>query len=360
VTLDLTRETHAAIEGVDSALRYYRAIDRAFAEAVRAAGGPIERAYRIGGHAVRLRFAGPALVPRLTPALEHLRDEFSEVAALTVGLWDTASTGTRMPSPPWSPDDLLPRSEVRGFSTAQVRTAYDPASGTVTMLNCERSSGMFWARSARDVAYYESGAPLRALFHWWMSARELQCVHAAAVGDGRGAVLLVGRGGAGKSSTALACLEAGLTYLGDDYCLLQTSGRPYVHSLYSSAKVSPQDLWRVPPLAPLVSNADRMDTEKALLFLHQHRGSQIATGLPLKAVLVIRVTGGEETRLVRASGAAALFGLAPSTLFQLQPSGAAALTSMATAVREVPCYYLDVGTVRAKIPHVVLGALRET
>ena len=44
-----------------------------------------------------------------------------------------------------------------------------------------------------------------------MSDRNLQYVHAGAVGNKNGGILLVGKGGSGKSSTALACLKSDFT-----------------------------------------------------------------------------------------------------------------------------------------------------
>jgi hypothetical protein len=358
VALELTGGPAGLAEGLDPAA-YLRAVNRAFGQAVRAAGGAIERHYRIGGHTIRLRFAGPALVPRLTPAFAHLAAPAPGIPELTVSLWDSASTRTPMPPPRWGVDDLRPRGEVRGYTTDRVRTAYDPTSMTVSMLDLESGLAVFWARSASEMAYYESGAPLRALLHWWMTARRLHCAHAAAVGTNEEGVLLVGKGGSGKSTTALTCVAAGMAYVGDDYCLLQTAGVPYVHSLYSSAKLDPQDLDRFPGLAPAVSNADRLPTEKALLFLHQHRPTQTVPGLTVKAVLLPRIMRTPKTRLVRTSAAAALLALAPSTLFQLQPARPDALPDISRLLRQVPCYHLELGSDSPQtIPGSVLRALR--
>ena len=55
-----------------------------------------------------------------------------------------------------------------------------------------------------------------------------QVVHAASVGTKDGAVLIVGKGGSGKSTSALACLNAGMYYLGDDYTLISNDSNPQV------------------------------------------------------------------------------------------------------------------------------------
>ena len=73
-------------------------------------------------------------------------------------------------------------------------------------------------------------------------------VHAAAVGDESGGVLLVGRGGSGKSTTALSCLGTQVGYLADDYCLVEMVEGPRVHSLYTSGKANRGSIARLPRL----------------------------------------------------------------------------------------------------------------
>jgi hypothetical protein len=125
--------------------------------------------------------------------------------------------------------------------------------------------------------------------------RGLQLVHAAAVGNSNGGVLIGGKGGSGKSTTALTCLESKLNYIGDDYTLLGLdSGRPVVHSLYNSAKLNSDHVQRFPTLLPKVSNPDRLADEKALLFVNEHYPAKVATQLPVRAVLLPRVTGSPE------------------------------------------------------------------
>jgi hypothetical protein len=314
-----------------------------FSAAADRAGRIVERCYRIGGQSVRLQFAGPALVPKLTPALTHLASSHHLPPALTVRLWDSASTTTTMPSPPWTTHDYRPRGEVQGYNDDQLRTLYDGGSGTLSVLENVRNLGYFWIRDAGDIPYYESGAPLREILTWWMSRHARLCLHGAAVGTRRGAALLVGRGGSGKSTTALACLAAGMLYVGDDYCLVPSDGTASVHSLYSSAKLDPGNLWRLPGLASLVSNADRLQAEKALLFLHEHSPGQTVPDLPLRVVLLPTVGEHAATRFSPASSASALLALAPSTVFQLGPAPAA-LQVMSHLVRRLPCYRLHLGT----------------
>ena len=334
-------------------IAYFREVSDAFLRAEEAAGGPIDRFYDIGGYIIRLRFAGPGLVPYITPALAHLAAEPASAPALTIWLWDSVSTHTEMP-PPWWSDDNISRRDTRAYYTQRVRTAFQLGSNILSMLDHTLDRAIFWIRDARKTPYYETGAPLQTILYWWMRGHGRQFTHAAAIGTPTGGVLLAGKSGSGKSTTALACLHSSLGYTGDDYCLLATDDDPYVFSLYSTGKLDPDNVHRFPDLAPLIKNRDRLDSEKALFFLHEHYPEEIATGFPVRAVLLPKVTGRPETGLTVTSPAAGLKALAPSTLFQLAGAGREDFQAMAELVKRVPCYVLHVGTELSGIP----GAIR--
>jgi hypothetical protein len=313
-------------------------------EAQEAAGGPVDRFYSIGGLALRLRFAGRALIPLIAPALEHLFVQPVEAPAFTIHLWDSVSSGTTMPAAPWSLEDYGPRGEVRGYGDERFHTVFHLGSHTLKMLDARQNVGLFWIRDARDVPFYESAAPLQAILHRWMGMNGHQLLHAGAVGMASGGVLLAGRGGSGKTSTALACVFGGLLYAGDDYVLLSDEGVPLIYSLYNSAKLDPDNLDRFPHLAERVVNSDRLDTEKAVVFLHQHWPEQVSSGFALRAIAVVRVGGGRRTEISAAPSAMALKALAPSTVLQLSGAGQCDFRRIASLVERVPCFSLDLGT----------------
>jgi hypothetical protein len=187
------------------------------------------------------------------------------------------------------------------------------------------------------------------ILNCWMSGQGRRLVHAAAVGVPEGGVLLVGKGGSGKSSTAVGALLSDLQYAGDDYCLIAADDPPHIHSLYSSAKVNGPDAARYPALRTALSNPDMLASEKALYFLYPQFAHKIVTGFPMRAVLMPKVTGMTETRLVKSSPAVALAALAPSTIFQLSGSGANDFRMIASLVKQSPSYLLELGTDRSQI-----------
>jgi hypothetical protein len=342
---------------VTGPIRFFQAVHQTFERAERAAGDRIDRVYTIAGHVVRLRFAGSALVPLITPALEHLA-RASSVPALTICIWDSDSTGLeKPPPPPWSWDECVPRGEVPRYNDDRIQTAFHGS--TLSMLDMKLNLGIYWVRDASHFIYAESGSPLLRIFHWWMRHHGTQLVHAGAVGTAEGGVLLIGKGGSGKSTTCLRCLDSPLLYLADDYCLVSIDPSPYAYSLYCSGKVDAQDISRFAFLKPALSNADRLDREKAVYFLSASFPEKISNGFPLRAVLLPRVTGLPETKLRKISASTSLLGSAPSTIFQLPGAGHHALKILGGLVRQVPSYILEVGTDLSQIPKAILNLLSE-
>src|SRR3990172_5231691 len=61
----------------------------AFDRAARAASEIVEHTYNLAGFCIRLRFAGPGLVPKMTPAFAHLAAASPAAPDLTICLWDS-------------------------------------------------------------------------------------------------------------------------------------------------------------------------------------------------------------------------------------------------------------------------------
>jgi hypothetical protein len=337
---------------------FFQTAYRVFQEAQQNAGETVERFYSIGDYTIKLKFAGPDLVPLITPALEHLEISAAP-SALTIHLWDNESTKTAMPPPPWTLDDYSARGEIRDYNNDRFSTACNKGSGALSILDSKIDSALWWIRSTSNFPFYESGSPLLTIFHWWLKRHGKQVVHAGAVGTKDAGVLMVGKGGSGKSTTTIACLKSELFYAGDDYSILSSAPKPYVFSLYSSGKLNADHIINFPDLVPKISNAERTDIEKPLLFLNQYYPDKIIKGFPIKAIFLPRITGLPETTLTPATSALGLMALAPSTLFQLSYANQASFREIAQFTKQVPCYHLNLGTQIEKIPDVISKFLND-
>lgn len=319
--------------------------------------GCAERRYTIAGEEIAVRFAGEEMLARLGAAFSHLESGASAEPGLTIHVWESLSSGVDAPP---MPGERIEADEDGPFYYYE-RDGVQALSrwGTLSVLDTESRQAWFWAPAATEIVSWDWAVPFRALLHWWLGRRGVLQVHGGAVGIPEGGVLLVGRGGSGKSTTALACLAAGLRYAGDDFVAISTRPDPQVHSLYGSGKVEPAHLQRFPDLVPGVSNPNPGPREKSIVFVEDAYPGAATHGFPLRAVVVPRVVArSPETRLLPTSAPAALTALAPSTLFLLHPATPGVLAEMAALVRRVPCFSLELGSDIDRIPDAIVELLQ--
>jgi hypothetical protein len=301
------------------------------------------------GHRVDLAFS-PGLEPLLLPALAHLTSAPHGDAALRIRLWDSHSTATPLPTPPWNRADYPDGGEIRGPDTASISIAYRFDPGALSVYDRDSGRAVFWIESADSVPGWMQAAPLRTILPWFVAASGGQFVHGAGVGlDGHG-VLVAGAGGSGKSTTAVLCAAAGLQFAGDDYVVIGADGD--IHAAYNSAKLDDASLALLPHLQRWVINDDP-DVSKHVVLLSRALPTQVVPRLRLDAIVLPRL-GGDHSRLRPASAAEALLALAPTTVFQLPGAGSPALRFMADLARRVPAFHLDLGP-----PDTVAAAVSE-
>jgi hypothetical protein len=339
-TADTTRERSAAA-------RYVAMLRAGFGAACHSSGC-VERDLVVGDRAVKLRFAGPALVEPMSAALAFLESSEPAQLAATVLLWDGASTGVPLPPVAWQPAEMEDHGQSRGFRVRgwdgqRVYTLHDQDYGAITLFDERSRTAIYATLDAGEVPAYERAAPLRAVLHWSLSEPGRHLVHAGAVGGAEGGVLVAGRSGSGKSTLTLSCAEAGLGYLGDDYVLIDLADGPTAYPVHSTAKIDVRGLARLPALAPAILAMDAVDADKAVLDLHHHRPDWLVPSAPLRALVLPRVTGNSSTHVRAGSAAEGLRAVAPSTVLQHFGHGAAGIVTVAELVRRLPVYVLELG-----------------
>lgn len=276
-----------------------------------AESGEHRRELCVAGRRLSLRFAGRALAEVLLPAMAPRIVEVSG-RGLEIGLWAGGAPG------PWHPSDLGPRGLVRGSSPEALSAVYEAGSGALTVVDRAGSRILHHVPVVEGVPWWERAAPLRPALFFALASTKRHLVHAGAVGaPDRGCVLLAGPGGSGKTSLALAAVEHGLRYVGDDYVLLEDG---VVWNLYATAKVD--------------AGPGR---EKAIVDVDPR---SLIHALPARAVVVPAIGGGR-LKLREISAAEALRALAPSTAFQMPFDRGAVLATLAELVRRVPSYLLE-------------------
>lgn len=330
-----------------------------------------ESYYRISNYTVHIKFANETIQKKLSSAQEHLIIPYdSELQTdLTVLVWEQASLGKPLPSEIRSwffrlakfPETYLaPRGEIKNGNGQQVLIAYNGGSGVISLYDINKKLALCLIRDVTKLPYYEIGSPLKVIWHWLVQHKGQLMLHAGAVGIENKGVLLVGKGGSGKSTTALSCVGSELKYLSDDYCVVTQEPNLTVHSLFSTVKlVGENDLKRFPYINNFLSNLANLKFEKAMAFVTQFSSESVLDQLPLRAIIIPQVTGLKTTTWEKASPAKALFSLAPSSILQLPYANENTFQRISKIASELPCFSLKVGTEIKQIPKSILEILEE-
>jgi hypothetical protein len=323
-----------------------------FDDAVRAVGIE-EHFFDLAGTHVCLKFAGHKLVPLIVRAFEHVRIDPVSNPDFSICLWDSESTGVEMVRPPCRWDSFTNRGDIWGFTSRRIKTAFHWIENSVHIMDTQTNEAVFWVQSTESMPFWVHASPLRTPIHWWMEKNDLQLIHAAAIGTSDGAVLITGKGGVGKSTTALASLRSGMTYLSDDYVIVGLEPEPRVYTLYSTAKLNSDQIANLPEFLPLVTNQHALDEEKAVIFLYPDFMEQIANSMPLKSILIPRIQDRADTVFTPADALSAQRAAAFTTMSQLPYAGRQTSEFFDRLSQALPKFYLDLGRDLPQIPRAI-------
>jgi hypothetical protein len=226
------------------------------------------------------------------------------------------------------------------FFDGPVRVAWDRSSDGVSAYDRSGRIGIWTFPSIESVPVWELASPMRRVFHWWSADEGMLLMHGAAVGFSDFGILLAGKGGAGKSTTALASIGLGWQYAGDDYCLIAPESTPQIHSLYCSGKVSAASIDRLPRIRNLFDESTLKIEQKTIAFLYPEWGNEFIRSLPLTAIVTPQIAHRSEPIIQPVSAAKAMLSLAPSTMMQMPGERPYSLTTLAEIARSTPCFEL--------------------
>lgn len=338
---------------------YFQALQIAFHSACHQQS-VVVYALDVAGYHVRLQCAGASLTPALLPALQHLSPPAAPAHAepdVTLQVWDTTSTGVVLPAPPFTHGDYKRYGHRAVAYAGSVALMHAPSAGMLFAYDRSVHQGVFCAADAERLSIYERAAPLQTLFHWALVDFGWHIVHAAAVGGPQGGVLLVGKTGAGKSTTALSCLGQGnIRLLSDDKCLVRMDPTPQAVALFSSGKLKSDMLEWLPHFRPMLSGwDDNSKADKGLVFLHPAFADSLIQTFPIKALVLPRVTGTARASVYPITPIQVFRELGPSTVIWLPGAEGENLHVAAEMVRRLPCYRIELAT----SPQANIGVIQD-
>jgi hypothetical protein len=308
----------------------------AFAQALTQTDVTTERWYSLAAGRVHVQYAGNALARRFDRALAPFAAEPTADPGLQLVCWDRTTVDVVPPAPPWSAADLLPRHRIRGFDRDGVRATYDASRGILQLYD-PVGRAVYFAQDCDRVPPWAVRAPFRSVVGWWAADRGLAVVHASAVGDDRGCVLITGPSGSGKSTTALACVERGLRLLTDDVAIVALDPVPVAFASSSIAKVEAGSLVDVGHLdAPVAWVA----AEQTMLDL----GDRILASAPVRAVIAAEVGEGARSSVRRLTPGQCLRALAGHSVVEALSGDRRSLSALRELSRRVPAHTLTLGT----------------
>lgn len=323
----------------------FRLMQAGFAKASAAhPHGRCEGHYTLAGQAVNIRIVGRELAACMHQPFAHVRMDHMAPKAprLTIELWDQRETGVDCQSR--TPRDDLNLHPMQVQSVDGRFVVYQLHASIICL---DRQNGHMIGCISRvdELSLYELGRPLHVPLTWWHNDRDVPVIHAGLVArDGKG-VLFVGSGGAGKSTSALACFCAGFRYISDDLIGLQTSsdGAFSGHSLYNSTYVEAGHLSRFPLLRPHVIKKRYAFEKKCLVLLSQVLPLQLDQSTKINVVMLPRVVHEAPSQIRPAPKGKALLALAPSSRAINQSIGVQGMNKLIQLVERVPCYWLELG-----------------
>jgi hypothetical protein len=312
----------------------------------------------IAGSCVRLRFAGDSLVEPIMTALDHRRVPEAGHPDITIGLFDFRSTGQRALLVDLLEQRACPNGAIWRWSEQGSQLLYQrrPVQ-TVQAFDARHQRTLFWISDACELPAWDRCKPLLQALHWTLARGPWQPIHAGAVCGAQGGVLLGGKGGAGKSTTALACVRAGWRYAGDDYVLVKTSPEPRVENLFNSARLWDDMLLRFPEFQRTLTNPAASPDEKADLRLADCMPRQDFVGFPLRAILLPNVTEAPGSAIRPASPAQAMIALAPTTMLMPHVDSSKVFRRIVDLVKALPAFQLNLGTDIDRIPLAIENLL---
>ena len=313
---------------------------------------------RIGGVPVVFESVDAVLLDRLRPALDHHQLLDGDGDAMVVRIWSLDAPGATRPA---VPPALVQRGDVSTLMPggSRVRARFEGANRALMAWDSASDVAWWCLESMDGLQWWEEAAPFRPLLSWILPTHGRHLAHCAAVGTGDGAIVLVGPGGSGKSTTALACHLDGMGYVGDDYCLITTDTGPVVHSLFGTVKARIDESLERGPLAAHMLCATPPAGGKAVALVSARPGVHLVASAPVAVVAAVSVGTDSRTRVHDASRAGVLAALAPNSLLQLPGVPPESFTALSELVQAAPVCRIELGHDRIEVTSVIRAVLAD-
>jgi hypothetical protein len=313
----------------------------------------------LAGARVRLRIAGDVLNEYLVETFAHLQAPPSTSPDLEIDAWAEDETGEEGLPAAFLGEAAFTTPIDGGMieiSADERFLAYRVGEHSLSWLDRRAGRIVASVRRPHDLLLRERVKPFGALIPLWLRDRDVRVLHAAAIAVGERAVILPGNSGAGKSTCATVCVEAGLDYIGDDTIALQENdaGGFIAHSMYGAARLWPADGAFFPEwYRHAVHPHGAGDEPKLLFYVGRRHRDLLVRRANVAALAFPRFSDTSHGRLRRLNQAQALRALVASSLFLSVTPEREDFEHLLRLATSLPAYEIELGTDRRSIPALV-------
>jgi len=309
---------------------------------------------------IRLRATDPRLLAAFSDALTHHvvpRSSTSpDLPCLEIRIWSSKATGIERPRMPESIRQRVMARRADLAPGAGYQMDFDATGRILTMMNPNSGSVDVCISDIANLPQWERAAPLRSALGWILRRSDRHLLHAAAVTNSQGAALLLGAGGAGKSTTSLRCRQEGMGFLGDDICVIEAKPNPRIFNLYGTAKTVWSDKGRFPELDQYLVTDPTIGDYKAVYAVNKSANHLIVDSSELRVlVLVDRSLPVGEWESIDPARVVAL--VASTTASFLPGSGRPMLAALSEIARRIPVIRLSVGQDPKQVAELISSAI---
>ncbi|AWV99988.1 hypothetical protein [Arcticibacterium luteifluviistationis] len=309
------------------------------------------KTYEVGEILFTVDYFGFGEQDNFSKAISHLVSDETD-GEFYIYVSDMENGGLNLPKPSWDWDELDQNGFIPTVDSTRFVARFMSWQNCFYLVDLVKRRAFFWIKDYREMPEWERSFPFRDIFHHvFNSLDDYAIVHAAAVGNVFGGVLMPGRGGSGKSTAALSCLDSDLLYAGDDLVLVNFKTQ-YIYSLYNVAKLEENHISIFPKLRPHIYNAEALPKEKAQIFLNDFWSEKMAIKMSFLGVVLPKYLGSEDTSFKESNVAKALMALAPSSMGLLK-TDVSYLNKLSRLLKDKKVMELSTGKDLKQIPESI-------
>lgn len=208
----------------------------------------------------------------------------------------------------FEPTDM-PLGQIRSELSYPTRVAYDFHTNSIVVYDPGTAVCAIWSQDIASYPYWARSTPFRLGLSWIADSFDGEFLHGALISKDEDAVVLAGKGGSGKSTTAIAAQAAGFDLLSDDYFLYE-SDRMY--PVYTRAKLLDSSFEFIPKELNATSLNPDILGQKRILDLNIETLHKYRHGVQVKNFVIPRLSEEHEIKMV--STGFVLRNLAPYSL----------------------------------------------